>query len=481
MGVIPFCNVLAKQLGIPARLVGVVNTTLLLSTIVMKFLIGSLSDKVQQFKIILIIVISVQNIFHFLIIVIPRIQPTKLIAETSSSECASTNVSLDVCFTNGGLGSEFHENLNGCTLTCTYHFAKPTVNPDGSFELIVDCGNVCDTRTWCVSLNSLDNQTAFEFCNAGARRCTVSCLALTQPSAALSSSFWLYALFRTVGGIGFSVGASLNDAATYAILKERRRDYGKQRLWGTIGWGCIAPIVGLLNERATGDSSYVDYSPGFYTLALLSVLDVCGTCFLNVPRSCPSSQILKDLSQVFLKPEAIFFTFSVFNMGLLMGFIWAYGLWYLQDLGASPSLLGACLAIQCFGGEVPMLFFSGWIIMRIGYGNAMSLSIVGLACRLGVYSFGTNVRAMLPVEVTHGLCFGLFYATMTSFANTVAPPGTQATMQGLLGGTFEGLGKPSFFHLIQAGLTQVSYPPIEWSKAACPVISTLENCYIGRC
>ena len=47
---------------------------------------------------------------------------------------------------------------------------------------------------------------------------------------------------------------------------------------------------------------------------------------------------------------------------------------------------------------------------------------------------------MLPIELLNGLTFGMAYASMASYASIVAPPGTEATTQGLVGAVFEGLG-----------------------------------------
>ncbi|EEC07560.1 conserved hypothetical protein [Ixodes scapularis] len=439
VGVMPFATVIAKQLGISASLVGMLNTALLFASVVMRFLVGSLTDKAQRLKIILIVVISIESFFHFMIIVVPPITPTKLSVRTTSPECRSQNTTMHICFTEELPNDCSGADTSDCTLSCTHTTLNSTSG--GKLDIPFSSSNMCGIKTWCAPLETKDQTVGHDmFCAAENRTCNASCLAPNQPSTIRTSTFWLYVVFRVVAGIAFGVGISLTDAATYAILRDRKEDYGKQRLWGTIGWGGLAPLVGYLNQMATGGSSFTDYSPGFYMLAALAVMDVLGLVFLEVPRSPMSKQLLKDLSEVFVNVRTLFFTFAVFNMGFLMGFIWTYGLWYLEELGATPQLLGANLAVQCFGGEVPVLFFSGWIIRKIGYGNAVSLSIGGLALRFAVYSYGSDVWAMLPVEVTHGLCFGLFYAALTSYASTAAPPGTEATMQGILGGTFEGLG-----------------------------------------
>src|SRR5215216_670479 len=47
----------------------------------------------------------------------------------------------------------------------------------------------------------------------------------------------------------FSPVASLADSATMAMLGENRAMYGRIRLGGTIGWGLMAPIAGLLVDN----------------------------------------------------------------------------------------------------------------------------------------------------------------------------------------------------------------------------------------
>lgn len=442
VGVMPFTTVLAKQLGISAALAGLVNTTLLFLSILMRFAIGSLTDKVQQLKVVLIAIISVESFFHFLLIFVPPIKPSTIDIGVPAPESVFQNDTRLLCFSHTYIADCQPHSPEPCHMRCLYSAANENSgNGTRDIAFPFNCSLMCHQTQWCLPADELAGDTnGSAFLEAAEKMCTVNCLSAAQPNTMSTPTFWMFAVFRVLGGTAFGVGISLADAAAYAMLRDRKEDYGKQRLWGTIGWGALAPLIGYLNEMATGSSPYIDYSPGFYMLAAFTLMDVVSLCFLDVPRSATSKQLLKDLSEVLVNPRALFFTFSVLNMGFLMGFVWSYGLWYLQDLGATPTLMGANLAAQCFGGEVPVLFFSGWIIKRIGYGNAVSLSIAGLSLRLAVYSFGTDPWSMLPVEVTHGLCFGLFYAAMTSYASTAAPPGTEATMQGILGGTFEGLG-----------------------------------------
>lgn len=47
---------------------------------------------------------------------------------------------------------------------------------------------------------------------------------------------------------------------------------------------------------------------------------------------------------------------------------------------------------------------------------------------------------MLPVEVLHGLTFGLAWAAGTAYSAQIAPPGLEATAQSLFQGLYFGVG-----------------------------------------
>ena len=46
-------------------------------------------------------------------------------------------------------------------------------------------------------------------------------------------------------------------------------DYGNQRAWGTVGWGLMGPISGLLIDLYSGDKYGKDYLPAFLILFVL--------------------------------------------------------------------------------------------------------------------------------------------------------------------------------------------------------------------
>lgn len=61
--------------------------------------------------------------------------------------------------------------------------------------------------------------------------------------------------------------------------------------------------------------------------------------------------------------------------------------------------------------------------------------------RFMAYSAISNPWSFLLIELLHGPSLGLCWPTMVSYGDKVAPSGTKATIQGLIGAIFEGIGK----------------------------------------
>lgn len=107
-------------------------------------------------------------------------------------------------------------------------------------------------------------------------------------------------------------------------------------------------------------------------------------------------------------------------------------------------LQGLVNGIQCIGGELPLYFYSGWIIERIGHENCMSLGLLAFSVRFYLYSVITNPVWILPVEFVNGITFGLFHAVLMSYARIIAPENAVTTLVGISGSLFEGVGTYMF-------------------------------------
>ncbi|GBO27361.1 hypothetical protein AVEN_152229-1 [Araneus ventricosus] len=130
----------------------------------------------------------------------------------------------------------------------------------------------------------------------------------------------------------------------------------------------------------------------------------------------------------------------VYTIGVLSGLLWNYQFWFMEEIGASQVLLGLSQTVECLVAEVPCFLISGWVVRKIGYVNCNSLTLFCFGLRYLCFFFMWDPWMTLPVGLLNGPTFGIFFASMTMYGKTEAPPGTEATVQSLLAMSFEGVG-----------------------------------------
>ncbi|KAI4458098.1 hypothetical protein MML48_7g00004136 [Holotrichia oblita] len=161
-------------------------------------------------------------------------------------------------------------------------------------------------------------------------------------------------------------------------------EYGKQRVWGTIGFGLAAAISGFAVEHWSGNA--ISYRPAI----------IC--------------MYLEDLALIT----------HTSNVKLLEGLI---------------------VAAETLGGEVVFFYISGLILERFGHVRTFSMCFLFYALRLGLISIVPSPWWLLLTEfLLQGPTYALTYATIVAYANDIAPPGMSATMQGLAAGMDDGFG-----------------------------------------
>nr|XP_013189420.1 unnamed protein product [Amyelois transitella] len=259
--------------------------------------------------------------------------------------------------------------------------------------------------------------------------------------------FWLFFAMMIVSWIGQAVVVTVADAICFNVLGDRVDQYGKQRLWGSVGWGIFSLTTGALIDLFS-DGAYKNYAIAFILMFVFMCGDVIVSCFVKTESTKMSMNILGDVGTLLSSLPTFVFMLWTIGVGLCTGLLWQFLFWHLEDIAGQScdgadyikTLQGLVSAIQTFLGEIPFMFVSGYILKKVGHTNMMSIVLFAFGARFILYSFLTNAWLALPIEMFQGITFGMFYPTMTSYANVVAPPGAETTVQGLVGAIFEGVG-----------------------------------------
>uniref|UniRef100_A0A8D8D255 Major facilitator superfamily domain-containing protein 6 n=2 Tax=Culex pipiens TaxID=7175 RepID=A0A8D8D255_CULPI len=490
--VVPFMPTLIIQLGFSPVIVGTVYSVLPLVGMLVKPLFGLIADRFQRQKLLFLLFQILSAVPFFLIMFIPAIPQESTVSfhchggTSNLRYCPQNGTTLDSCLTDRIVNVETNNATIRCELECqTEHWMWDTICKYWKVEKFCDHSNIPGNGqlelTGLVPTNQIElQQDCLWFVLSGAEmdgdrvplycpvnttdfrtNCQVKCdnqiitEAITHSKIDDSEAkglyqFWLLFLLLILSWAGMAVVVSVGDAICFDMLGDRPHLYGNQRLWGSVGWGTISLVAGYLVDHFSYGKATKDYTVVFYMTIVIIGVDILVSSKLKHTQTRLSTNIVKDVGKIFVSSRIVIYFCWCILVGLGTAMIWNFLFLHLEDLAAKQqgcdhtawikTLEGIVMSIQCFGGELPFFFLSGWILRKIGHINAMSLVLLGFGVRFLLYSLLVDPWWVIPIEFMNGITFGLFYATMASYASIVAPPGTEATMQGLVGAVFEGIG-----------------------------------------
>lgn len=287
-----------------------------------------------------------------------------------------------------------------------------------------------------------------------------------------------------------SGGFFLADNATnFMVSKHLERDpgssmsYGKVRLWGAVGWGYVfAPLMGLVltEEKNAQYAPFLAYVILFSMASAVALRmehhekEVAGEGddaeivmgnddegenerMMGGASNTSSDDTRRRIAPLKLKRTASFADFNdvskrtfrvvtepsaflVFLLFLLMALSMAltdtYLFLHLESLGAPPILMGLALFFTCVA-EVPVFFHEKKIKEFLGLDRSMLLILVAYVFRQLGYaslkSFGSP-WFVLPLQLLHGITFGLYWSVGVEFSRLLAPEDLRAAVMGFFSG-----------------------------------------------
>lgn len=119
------------------------------------------------------------------------------------------------------------------------------------------------------------------------------------------AQFWYFFLAVAISWIGMAVVVSVGDAICFDLLGKRHELYGRQRLWGAVGWGIFSLLSGTLVDFNSGTGSVKNYTVIFYVMAAALLPNTMVSSCLEVKM-----MQFRCLKQIFLKCFSFFSAFS---------------------------------------------------------------------------------------------------------------------------------------------------------------------------
>jgi len=225
-------------------------------------------------------------------------------------------------------------------------------------------------------------------------------------------------------------------------LRGKQDEYGKFRLWGSIGFVVATIFVGgLLFEDNLTLTIYI-YAGCMLILGLIS---------FKLPDRHISTEVQwrEGLRLITDNRQLRLFLLGIVCIGVTLGISNMYLVVYMNELNASAWMIGATVAVSALP-EIPIMSYAQTFIRKWGLRLTLLVGAMALPVRWLFNMLVTDPKIALPVQALHGVAIGSLLCVGVIYIDSILPKAWRASGQALYVSSLHGLG-PSI-GLFLAGL-----------------------------
>ena len=236
-----------------------------------------------------------------------------------------------------------------------------------------------------------------------------------------------FTAFLGLAVLGSLMGSSLGtlvDSTTLMLLGDRREDYGRYRLGGSIGYILTAGSVGFLFDRSGLRLMFPAYGVVMTFFAIIALL----LPIMPVRRESRSTGMIGKMIR---QPAWLLFAGCVFLIWIATNAAIMFLGVSLQAMGASQSLIGIATVIGAVV-EVPFMAYSGSFLRRFGPVRLLLISMILMVIRYFLLGVMPSPYWAVAINILNGPAYVFFWSSAVNYAYQLAPPGLSGTAQGML-------------------------------------------------
>ncbi|MEO7478639.1 MAG: MFS transporter [Lysobacteraceae bacterium] len=244
-----------------------------------------------------------------------------------------------------------------------------------------------------------------------------------------------FALLSVMALFGFFYNAVLPqfEAMTLTALGSDSHDYGRIRLWGSLGFLLVAASYGALMDRL-GDSAFP-----WLSLPLL-VATVIAAWFHRDNQPATHATTVADAGHLWKRPGVRRFLLVSLLSQAGFGTFYVFYTLHLQNHHHDGLAVGILWAIGVLA-EIAMFWFAPRWIARIGAARLLAICLAIGTVRWAVTAlFADSFAIMAIAQLAHAFSFAVFQACTMQLMVQYFPGRRAAAGQSLLYGFSSGVG-----------------------------------------
>ena len=285
---------------------------------------------------------------------------------------------------------------------------------------------------------------------------------------AITAAIAVYMLFS-------SAFIPLLDSINLGLLGGNRDRYGRQRMWGSIGFIIGSWLYGFVLQQTGLHALFYGSVAG-----LLLMLPGLAVLRVNRPATVQTAAWSGFIHFIRL-PRWLLFALCLIMIGIVNNAMTNYLGIYIKELQGSATLIGTSAALGALT-ELPVMFFSSYLLRRLGSRGLIAIGFAFFAVRMLLYGLLPAPEWVLAIALFHGFTFAPYWVGSVSYASELAPDNLRATAQGMLmflvglagvigspinGGLYDWLGTAQLF-LVNGGLAVAALVILELGRKKQP-------------
>jgi MFS transporter, PPP family, 3-phenylpropionic acid transporter len=217
-----------------------------------------------------------------------------------------------------------------------------------------------------------------------------------------------------------------NALALTHLGPERETEFGRIRLWTSIGWAVAVVAAGAWFQHA-----------GLTTLLQIfaAAIAICAGLTARFPTERPShrrqrASRLGSIGEAFHAPRFALFLMGVFLMSVASSAAWSFVPLRIAARGGGPFLIGLSAGLAAVI-EIPFFRASAPLTARFGLRTLYAMGAAVYVATMVAWSLTADPTVVAAVKALGGVGFGLIYGTVVVITGRLVPENLRNTGQTL--------------------------------------------------
>lgn len=221
------------------------------------------------------------------------------------------------------------------------------------------------------------------------------------------------------------------DSTTMSVLEDRG-DFGKVRLWGSLGYAVGVMTIGSLLDIFGLQLLFILHS-SFMLITLFFIIK------LPIKTGGKSHFNIQEAIQLFKNPTFLIFLLFSFLVHLTVHANNSFYAIYLQNVGATVTLVGLALLIKSVL-EVPFFAMSKKLMTRFSYPALLSLVATFYGIRWLIIGVSDSLQILIWSQILLSLSYSIQYFVSVAYVDVITPEKYRSTGQTFYWAITLGLG-----------------------------------------